>query len=196
MAGKVDWAGFIQKIYEAFDKKVNDMVYTSLMEAGSKVLPTDQFTKTGELSSTTKDSLIELIEDVQAATGDEVVIMGTKAALSKLNAVTDVNWISSGMKEERHTTGKLGIWEGTRLVEIPQRFAPNDTTTKLVDNKKLLIMPVADNRFIKIYNEGESQIREVNDSATNMDMTIEYEYQMKMGVATIIGKKFGMWTMA
>lgn len=196
MAGKVDWAGFIQKIYEAFDKKVNDMVYTSLMEAGSKVLPTEQFTKTGELSSTTKDSLIELIEDVQAATGDEVVIMGTKAALSKLNAVTDVNWISSGMKEERHTTGKLGIWEGTRLVEIPQRFAPNDTTTKLVDNKKLLIMPVADNRFIKIYNEGESQIREVNDSATNMDMTIEYEYQMKMGVATIIGKKFGMWTMA
>ena len=196
MAGKVDWAGFIQKIYEAFDKKVNDMVYTSLMEAGSKVLPTDQFTKTGELSSTTKDSLIELIEDVQAATGDEVVIMGTKAALSKLNAVTDVNWISNGMKEERHTTGKLGIWEGTRLVEIPQRFAPNDTTTKLVDNKKLLIMPVADNRFIKIYNEGESQIREVNDSATNMDMTIEYEYQMKMGVATIIGKKFGMWTMA
>ena len=196
MTGKVDWAGFIQKIYEAFDKKVNDMVYTSLMEAGSKVLPTDQFTKTGELSSTTKDSLIELIEDVQAATGDEVVIMGTKAALSKLNAVTDVNWISSGMKEERHTTGKLGIWEGTRLVEIPQRFAPNDKTTKLVDNKKLLIMPVADNRFIKIYNEGESQIREVNDSATNMDMTIEYEYQMKMGVATIIGKKFGMWTMA
>lgn len=196
MTGKVDWAGFIQKIYEAFDKKVNDMVYTSLMEAGSKVLPTEQFTKTGELSSTTKDSLIELIEDVQAATGDEVVIMGTKAALSKLNAVTDVNWISSGMKEERHTTGKLGIWEGTRLVEIPQRFAPNDTTTKLVDNKKLLIMPVADNRFIKIYNEGESQIREVNDSATNMDMTIEYEYQMKMGVATIIGKKFGMWTMA
>ncbi len=196
MAGKVDWAGFIQKIYEAFDKKVNDMVYTSLMEAGSKVLPTDQFTKTGELSSTTKDSLIELIEDVQAATGDEVIIMGTKAALSKLNAVTDVNWISNGMKEERHTTGKLGIWEGTRLVEIPQRFAPNDTTTKLVDNKKLLIMPVADNRFIKIYNEGESQIKEVNDSTTNMDMTIEYEYQMKMGVATIIGKKFGMWTMA
>lgn len=196
MAGKVDWAGFVQKIYEAFDKKVNDMVYSSLMEAGAKVLPTSQFNKTGELNASTKDSLIELIEDVQAATGDEVVIMGTKAALSKLNALTDVDWISNSMKEERHTTGKLGIWEGTRLVEIPQVFAPNDTTKKLVDNKKLLIMPVADNRFIKIYNEGESQIREVNDSATNMDMTIEYEYQLKMGVATIIGKKFGMWTMS
>lgn len=55
-------------------------------------------------------------------------------------------------------------------------------------------MPVADNKFVKVFNEGDSQIREVNDSATNMDMTMEYEYQMKMGIATIIGRKFGMWT--
>ena len=29
-----------------------------------------------------------------------------------------------------------------------------------------------------------------------MDKTMEYEYQQKMGVATIIGKKFGVYTMA
>lgn len=194
MAGKVDWATFVQKIYEAFDKKVNDMVYEAVMASGTKVLPTDQFNKTGALGSATKEDFLTLIEDVQAATGDEVVIMGTKTALSKLNAMTDVDWISAGMKEERHTTGRLGIWEGVRLVEIPQAFAPNDTKTKLVDNKKLLIMPVADNRFIKIFNEGEAQIKEISDGDRNMDMTIEYEYQLKMGIATIIGKKFGMWT--
>lgn len=196
MAGRIDWAGFIQKIYEAFDKKVNDMVYQSVMDASNKVLPVEQFTKTGALTADTKDSLLELIEDVQAATGNEVVIMGTKTALSKLSTLTETQWISNDMKQERHTTGRLGIWEGVRLVEIPQAFAPNDTTTKLVDNKKLLIMPVADNRFIKIYNEGDAQIREINDSATNMDMTLEYEYQMKMGVATIVGKKFGTWNIA
>ncbi len=193
MAGRIDWAGFIQKIYEAFDKKVNDMVYQAVMEAGQKVLPVTQFTKTSALTNDTKATLLELVEDVQAATGDEVVIMGTKTALSRLNALTETQWISEGMKEERHTTGRLGIWEGIRLVEIPQAFAPNDTTKKLVDNKKLLIMPVADNKFIKIYNEGDAQIKEVNDSATNMDMTLEYEYQLKMGVATVIGKKFGTW---
>ena len=93
--------------------------------------------------------MITLIEDVQAATGNEVVIMGTKSALSKLNAITNVDWISNSMKEERHTTGRVGIWEGTRLVEIPQAFAPNDTSKKLVDNTKLLIMPVADNVLLK-----------------------------------------------
>lgn len=196
MAGKVDWATFVQKIYEAFDKKVNDMVYAAVMASGSKVLPADQFNKTGELGSTTKEEFLTLIEDVQAATGDEVVIMGTKTALSKLNTMTDVDWISASMKEERHTTGRLGIWEGVRLVEIPQAFAPNDTKTKLVDNKKLLIMPVADNRFIKIFNEGEAYIKEISNGDTNMDMTMEYEYMLKMGIATIIGKKFGMWTIS
>lgn len=191
MAGRIDWAAFVQKIYEAFDKKINDMVYEAVMAAGNKVLPTSQFTKTGAL---VKDTLLTLCEDVQAATGDEVVIMGTKTALSKLTALADVQWISNSMKEERHTTGRLGLFEGIRLVEIPQSFAPNDTTTKQVDNNKLLIMPVADNRFIKIFNEGEPRFYEVADSATNMDMTFEYEYQMKMGVATVIGKKFGMWT--
>lgn len=194
MAGKVDWAMFVQKIYEAFDKKMNDMLYQAVMEAGKSVLPTDQFTKTGALSTSTKETLIELVEDVQTANGCEAVIMGTKTALSKLNTLVETQWISDAMRDERHSTGRIGIWEGIRLVEIPQAFAPNDTKTKLVDNNKLLVMPVADNRFVKVYNEGEAQISEVSDKDTNMDMTLEYEYQMKMGIATVIGRKFGMWT--
>lgn len=196
MAGRIDWSAFINKIYEAFDKMINDMVYQAIMAAGTKVLPESQFNKSGALSDSTRDTLIELVEDVQMATGDEVVIMGTKTALSKLTKLVNTEWISNSMKEERHTTGRVAIWEGIRLVEIPQAFAQNDTTKKLVDNKKLLVMPLTDNKFIKIYNEGEEYVNEVTDSATNKDMTIEFEYMRKMGIATIIGKKFGMWTIA
>ena len=194
MAGRVDWAGFVQKIYEAVDKHLNDMLYASVMSAGDQVVTSSQFVKTGAIDEAHRDELMTLIEDVQMATGDEVVIMGTKSALSRLNKLVETNWISNDMKNERHTTGRLGMWDGIRLVEIPQRFADNDTTVKLVDNKKLLIMPVADNRFVKVFNEGDAQFKEVSDGTTNMDKTIEYEYQFKMGVATIIGKKFGMWT--
>ncbi len=190
MAGRIDWAAFIQKIYEAFDKKMNDMIYKAVMDAGDKVLPTSQFTKTGAL---VKETMIELVEDVQTANGCEAVIMGTKTALAKLSALTDTQWISNNMKDERYTTGRLGLWEGIRLVEIPQAFAPNDTSKKLVDNNRLLVMPVADNRFIKIYNEGEAEISDVNDGNKNKDKSLEYEYQMKMGVATVIGRKFGTW---
>ena len=134
-----------------------------------------------------------LVEDVQMATGEEVVIMGTRAALAKLSGIGDTDWVSNEMKQERYTTGRLGYFEGIRLVEIPQAFADGDTSKKLVDNTKLLIMPVGDNRFIKMYDEGNGEFYEVTDSMTHQDMTIDAEYQRKLGVATVINKKFGMW---
>lgn len=193
MSGNVDWAQFIQKIYEAFDKKVNAMVFASLDAAGSSLPAGGQWVKTGPLSDATKDTFIELIEDVQTANGTDVVIMGTRAALSKLTKLENVNWISDEMKVQRNTLGRVGYFEGVRLVELSQVFADNDTTTKLISNNKLMIMPVADNKFIKVYNEGDAQVKEISDGNTNVDKTIEYEYQMKMGVATVIGRLFGIW---
>ena len=196
MTGRVDWAAFIQKIYEAFDKKVNELLYSAVMSAGDKLPAPAQFVKTGALDTTTKDTFFTLVEDVQMATGEEVVIMGTRSALSKLTGMGDVDWISNEMKQERYTTGKLGYFEGVRLVEIPQVFADNDTSKKLVDSTKLLIMPTGDNRFVKMYDEGEAQFTEITDSATHQDMTIDAEYQRKMGVAVVINKRFGVWNIA
>lgn len=194
MTGKVEWAEFIQKIYEAYDKKVNDMLYGAFTSVGNELPATGQWTKTMPLSATTKDTFDTLIEDVQAANGSEVVIMGTRSALAKLTNLDTVEWLSNEMKQERYTTGRLGYYAGVKLFEIPQAFASNDTTTKLVDNTKLYIMPTADNKFIKMFNEGDTQIKQVNDGDTNTDKTIEYEFQAKMGVATVVGRMFGIWT--
>lgn len=191
LTGAVDWAAFVQKVYEAFDKKVNDMIYSSLTSVATQLTPAGQFYKTGNLD---RDTLLTLIEDVQGATGDDVVIMGTKSALGKLDAVGDASWRSNEMKQERYTTGRLGYWEGIRKIEIPQSFAPGGTTQKQVDPTLLLFMPVsADNKFIKLFNEGEARIHEDDNPDINMDMTLEFEYQQKLGVATVLGKKFGVW---
>ena len=193
MAQKVDWAGFIQKIYEAFDRKVNSMIYASLMAAGEDLPANAQFNKTSALTAETKETFIELVEDVRTATGHDVVVLGTRAALSKLTSLTPIEWITDSMKKERQTTGSVGLWEGIKLVNIPQVFEKGDTTAKLIDNNKLLIMPVADNKFIKFFNEGDAQIAESTDGS-NIDKTIEYEFQQKMGVATVINMIFGVWT--
>lgn len=192
MAGRVDWAAFVQKIYEAFDAKINDLVYQAVMAAGTQVLPATQFNKSGTLTTA---GLLQLVQDVQTATGDNVVIMGTKVALSKVGALVDSAWISENMKDERNTLGGIRHWEGVTLAEIPQAFRTG-TTTAMTDNTKLLVMPLADNKFIKVFDEGDARIREISDGNTNMDMTMEYEYQQKMGVATMIGKKFGVWTIS
>lgn len=63
---------------------------------------------------------------METATGERAVIIGTKVALSQLNALTEIDWVSNEMKQERYTTGRLGYFEGTELIEIPQAFENND----------------------------------------------------------------------
>lgn len=201
LCGLEDFATFITKIYEAIDRFVNEAIYQSLMQAAEK-LPggasgAGQWVKTGALDENTRGTLIQLVEDVQMATGaGEVIVMGTKSALSKVTGLQNVDWISEKMKDERHTTGKMGMWEGIRLVEIKQGFKLNDTTQTLVDDKRLFIMPVMDNKFIKVVHEGDAQIREVQDMTLNQDFTYDYRYIFSMGVGVIVNLIFGEWILA
>ena len=191
MNGVVDWSKFVQKIYEAFDLKVDTLVHDAVMAAGDKVLPAEQFKKSLEMKAENEATIIELADDVALANGSDVVIMGTKPALAKLASITPITYYSDAMKDERNTLGRLGVWNSYTLMEIPQAYAPNTTSKKLEDNTKLLIMPVADNKFIKLVNEGDAQFYENTDPSKNMDMTVEAEYQQKMGFATVINRKFG-----
>lgn len=120
LCGLEDFATFITKIYEAIDRFVNEAIYQTLIDAAEK-LPggadgVGQWVKTGALDANTRNTLIQLVEDVQMATGaSEVVIMGTRAALAKVTGLQNVEWISNEMKNERHTTGRMAMWEGIRL---------------------------------------------------------------------------------
>ena len=195
MTGRADWSKLVNAIYTAMDDYVNQLVYNAVISAGSQVLPgSEQFYKTAALEAAVHDTFVTMIEDVQAANrGSEVVIMGTKTALAKLKNLADVNWIANEDRTDRRNLGHVGIFEGTRVVEIPQVFAKNDTTTKLVDPNVLLIMPIADNKFVKLVYSGDSRIKEVTDNQELQDMTYEFKYMTKLGVATIIGRYFGTW---
>ena len=200
LTGAEDFSTFVTKLYEAVDRFVNESIYQAMISAAEK-LPggTDgsgQWVKTGDLNETTKETFMQLIEDVQMATGMDVVIMGTKTALSKLEGMQNIDWVSEDMKVQRNTTGRIGYFEGVRLVELKQGFRLNDTTNKLVDDKQLLIMPVGNNKFIKVINEGNPEMRQVNDNTVNQDMTYDYRYMFKLGVGVQIGLMFGVWNIA
>lgn len=188
MLGKIDWASFIQKIYKSWDNFVNGMIYEAFMDV-EKVLP-PEFVKTGTITAENVEALASLVSE-QA--GSECVIMGTRSALSKLFKVCDVDWVSEDMKKERNTTGMIGYVNGIRLVEIPQVYEAG-TRKALIDNKKLLFMPVRpDFKPIKFINEGDAYFNEVADRETNVDMTIEAEYMAKIGVGVVMNPNFGMY---
>ena len=194
LTGRKNWGEFVDAVAKAFVKKIQDTMYTEFMGAAAQIPATQQFNKQGLLSSTTKDTFDTLLEDVSVANDNApVVIMGTKTALKKLTALADINWIADSQKESVAHSGLLGDYEGTPLMEIPQRFANNTTASKLVDSTKLIIMPQVGAKPVKFVDYGESELT-VDQKGAYIDDYQTYEVQRRMGISTIITEYFGMWT--
>lgn len=192
--GRLDFTKLTDKIAEAFIMKVQAMMYDEVIHAADQLPANSQFNKTGAIGSATKETFDTLLEDVASANAAEVIIMGTKTALKKLTAFADVEWASDEQKKQINTLGRLGSYEGTTLIEIPQRFAVGNTGVKLVASDKLLIMPRTAEKFVKFVDVGETEIREVNEKGAYADDFQSYEVHREMGIATQIGQFFGAWS--
>ena len=197
LLGRKDWSQYTDAVAKAYLKKIQDELYTEFMAASQQIPATSQFNKTGALGAATKDIFDTLIEDVSMTNDNApVVIMGTKTALKKLNGLVEygnaVTWTADSQKESIAHTGLIGDYEGTALMEIPQRFANNDIATKLVDNGKLLIMPLVDTKPVKFVDGGETEVT-VDQIAQTMDDRQTYEVTRRMGIGTYITNYFGVW---
>jgi hypothetical protein len=188
LAGRIDWNQFITKVGQAFSHDINSRIYTEFM-ATMSYLPA-QFKATGSYDEAT---LIGIAEHVQAANqGSQVIIAGTRAALSKLNGVNAL--FSEKMKDELNQNGVLENWNGYTLLQIPQNHKPN-TFDFQIDADRLMILP-ANVKPIKVVREGSAMIKEVSDGTTNQDMSMEYKFIAQYGVATVFNVVFGQYQTA
>jgi len=194
LLGRKDWSELIDAVSRAFNVQVQNDMFVEVMAAGDKLPTNEQFNITRELIAANKDRFDELLADVSAANdGVDVVIIGLKTDLKKLTALADINWVSEDQKRQVAELGRLGDYESTTLIEVPQRFVQNDVTKKLITPGKLLIMPNVDNQFVKFCDVGETEIVEVTDKGQRRDDFMTYEVQREMGIATIIDKYIGVW---
>ena len=194
LLGRVNFTELTDKIAEAFASMIQTTCYEEVYNASSKLPNNSQFVKSGPLSSETKEKFDTLLEDVATANEAEIVIMGTKMALKKMNALADIDWRSNSQKEAVASLGHLGTYEVTDLIEIPQRFARNDVTKKLIDNKMLLIFAKNQEKFVKFVDKGETEITEDGQNKGDLaDDFQTYEVQREMGVSTILPRYFGVW---
>lgn len=198
LTGAEDWASFVLKVSEAVNRYLYDALYAALR--GAKDNLGANWVKTGALETANKATLIKLCQDISMATGSEVTIFGARSALSSLSAMADVNWAPESVKQEYYANGGvLGNWEGFKVAEIGQglkRGASINSATVdyMLDTDRLYIIPTSvANKFIKVVNEGDSQISQVTDKDTNRDMSYEYEMLFKMGIAVILNTVFGVW---
>ncbi len=198
IVNQVDWAKMIQAISNTYAKKIQALVYAELTNVSAS-LPA-AVVGSGALNNSSKDTFNEKIDNVSDANdGAEVIIMGTKPALRKITGIADVDWGSANQKDNVAETGIIGIYEGYRLVLIPNRFEDKTLTTKVMSDKKLYFMPVIDgNKPIKFVDEGDTEITSVESKGEangRLDDLMSYEVQRRMGAGVVLGRIMGEWTL-
>lgn len=185
LAGRIDWDAFISKVGQAFAQELNDRIHTEFM-ATINYLPAG-FKETGTFA---EDKLLSIAEHVQAANqGSDLIIAGTKTALSKLSGVET---LSEGMKDQLNRNGVLQFWKGYALLPIPQSHKPN-TFEFAIENDRLIVLP-ANAKPIKVVKEGMPMVKEVSDGLTNQDMSMEYKFISQYGVATVFNLLYGQYS--
>ena len=173
---------FQNAIYAAFSN-MNDMAPEGFVGHGT--LATDN----------ERDNLLELIDKVEAANnGVKPILVGTGAALRKLQKNIDENWIADSAKEERKRNGVVSSWEGYDLMVIPQVFKQGTFDFALSTTQILIVATNA--KPIKFVFEADSRLKETNDNRDNMDQTLEAQIQVKAGLAAVTSDVIGYWDLA
>ena len=193
--GDVDWSKWVSNIGRSFVAMIQEETYAELIQAVN-ALPA-RFKGTGTLDATTKATFDDIIQATSAANnGANVVIMGAKAALSKISGLADVNWAAKDQRDNVMNTGNIGIYEGTTLIEIPNRFKDKTYSQYVFDTDKLYIIPVIgeEGKFIKMVDEGDIEIFETLERDEKYVSDIQtYEVQRRMGFGLYVGRMFGYW---
>lgn len=184
LAGRVDFNDMIAKVSESFRRQLLNEIYalwisatTPAVAGGADLGSATYFPAAGSYNANT---LLTLIEHVEAAAGGKpATLIGTKAALRKLNEVV----ISDAAKDELHKMGYYGSFYGTPCIAVPQRHKIG--TTQFVMDDNVVTVVAGEEKPIKVVYEGDP-LMIMGDPLTNADLTHEYFYGEKYGMGLVL----------
>ena len=187
LSGRIDWNACIDKIAQSYKTEKLDEIYA--LFAGI----TDQ---TPGLNSTyvtggtyNEETILKLVEHVEAATGKSASIIGTKPALRKCTTAI----MSDSARDDYYRVGYFGKLAGVPMVSIKNRHAVGTDNFIFPDNKLYII--ASDQKMIKEVNEGSAYVLE-KEASSNSDLTMEYLYTEKYGHSLIVQDKIGIFTLS
>ncbi len=192
IAGQVDWSKLVDAITKAYIVDIQKNVYTQIAVAVAQLPAT--FKDTGALVKNRFDTIIENVS--MANDGAEVVLMATRAGVSAVNGISPIQYIADFQKDNYANSGSIGIYEGNRIVTIPNRFTDNTMTAKVFADQIVIAPVIGDmGRFIKLVEEGDIQILEKLERGDYVSDIMTYEVQRRYGTGVVLGRKFGSWTL-
>jgi len=183
LAGRVDWAEFMEGIAESFKRDLTQRIADAVMSSYREYGSTYYLTKSVELQS--EDEIVELAMHIEDRSGEIVAIHGTKLALRKLAPSNTTD----SMNDARNKVGYYGEIAGIQLHEIAQSHEYGSDEFA-IDNNFILFLPQNVDKMVKVINEGDAIIQD-QQGGTSSDMMQEYFIANRFGISVITTKAFG-----
>ena len=187
LAGRVDMNDLIDKVSEAFQKKIREDMYAAV--AGAFAGLSTPYSN-GSAGSFSEDKLTDIIDHVEAATGKKAYILGSKQAVRKITGVKGAD--ASSAKEELFSMGYYGHFYTTPIVVMENAHKVGSTDFVLGND---LYIVAGDDKFIKAATEGETLIIPGN-AIDNADLSQEYLMAMAYGMKAVICEQMGIYKLS
>lgn len=193
LAGRVDFNTLVDRLTRSYTRDMRNQILAAFEGVTATTTGLNAtYVKTGTFSAAT---LRELIDHVEASTGEKATILGTKAGLGKI-VDSDANAVAltaASAKEDLYNLGYFGKFYATPMVSMRQVHKPGTDAFAINDNK--IYVMAGNDKPIKFVREGEG-LMVATDAFSNADLTQEYLYGEKYGIGVIFNQKMGIYTLA
>ena len=193
LAGRVDFNTLVDRLTRSYTRDMRNQILAAFEGVTATTTGLNAtYVKTGTFSAAT---LRELIDHVEASTGEKATILGTKAGLGKI-VDSDANagaLTAASAKEDLYNLGYFGKFYATPMVSMRQVHKPGTDAFAINDNK--IYVMAGNDKPIKFVREGEG-LMVATDAFSNADLTQEYLYGEKYGIGVIFNQKMGIYTLA
>ena len=184
--GAENMADLMDIVTEGLTDAVFGEVQRLLVEAAGKMITGSNKAATASFEA---DKMVKLVNTVKAYGGSAVIFaapefiaaMGADAIAPNTYHDDDIDAI--------HKTGKIKIFRGTPVVEIPQSYTDETNKETVIDPKYAYVLPSGKEKVVKVVFEGNTQVRDL----TNADGSMEIHTYKKMGAAILTYHNWGIY---
>ena len=184
--GAENMADLMDIITEGLTDAVFGEVQKLLVEASDKM-----YTGSNKASTATfeADKMVKLVNTVKSYGGSAVIFAAPEFIAAMGPDAIAPNKYHDDDIDAIHKTGKIKIFRGTPVVEIPQSYTDETNKETVIDPQYAYVLPSGKEKVVKVVFEGNTQVRDL----TNADGSMEIHTYKKMGAAILTYHNWGIY---
>lgn len=192
LAGLVDFNRLIDKVDESYRRQLVNDIYTLWAGSATNTYDLDGnpvsfnnavFTATGTYDEA---KMLELVAKVEATSGKQATILGTKVALR--NLAPSVQGVESA--SDLYNLGFYGKFYSNPVVALPARWQAGGHNAFVFPDDIITVVAAGDDKPIKVVMEGDPLVIR-HEPRENGDLTETYMFGQKYGVGLILADGMG-----